>query len=483
MWVVSPPFTFPYNFSGNVVRWLPTNHAGGEMSTRKRRPAQPRHNLSEDDSAAPSRKPQTGGWVVPCLLIFGAVVLAGFLAAERPPGGTLLAIAVIGGAVALLAKRDWQDKAFGPLGVNAPTKRYVVLGVTILFMLVTFTASDSEKDDATAAPDVASSANESEQTSLATYRERANSDDAQSIEESFFHANARALVISNIEPNKLGVGGQEFRVKRNPVGEGCFVYDPRTRFRGTLRTMVWWVPKEGVVYKLNGPSHMVTPSLKWPGEAGIDGPPTHEIVDYVFHDKPMSRPALSPKMALPKYEVIDKMKRGDCVMHGDVLVASYTPTTPVADRERTAKSIAAKEGLDDLFLYSTRDAYKAAYSDSFKKEHPAASAGYLGRWRDGKFTPNTESPASGIAKNGAGNTLRSRWLNETYNVTVRRVKGKQWEEVQNKTGRVTWQYTETGRTKDYTEIFDAKRKYEVRLFADRMELKKDGKWIWVAKGR
>ncbi|GAB4143014.1 MAG: hypothetical protein Tsb009_13830 [Planctomycetaceae bacterium] len=81
-------------------------------------------------------------------MIGGAIVFAGFLAAERPPGGTLLAIAVIGGAVALLAKREWQDKAFGTLGVNSPVQRYVVLGVTILFMLVTFGSSSPETDDA-----------------------------------------------------------------------------------------------------------------------------------------------------------------------------------------------------------------------------------------------------------------------------------------------------------------------------------------------
>jgi serine/threonine protein kinase len=195
--------------------------------------------------------PRAGGWVVPCLLMFAAFVLMTFLVGGRPTGGTLLAVAIIGGAIALLSKRDWLDKVFGPLGVNAPAKRYAVLGVTVLFMLVTFTASDSKKDDTTAAPDVASSANESEEASL-------------------------------------------------------------------------------------------------------------------------------------------------------------------------------------------------------------------------------ESPASSIAKNGAGDTLRSRWLNETYNVTVRRAGDKSWEQVENKTGRVK---------KRYTETFDAQRKQEIRLFANRMELKKDGKWIWVAKGR
>jgi len=96
---------------------------------------------------------------------------------------------------------------------------------------------------------------------LTEYRERAKSEDAQTIDEAFFHANARVLVISNIEPNKLRVGGGEFRVKRNPAGEGCFVYDPRTRFFGVKRNLVWWVPKDGTAYPLNSPSKMVTPAL------------------------------------------------------------------------------------------------------------------------------------------------------------------------------------------------------------------------------
>ena len=79
------------------------------------------------------------------------------------------------------------------------------------------------------------------------------SDDAQTVEEEFFHAEARAFVIRHVEPNALRVGGLEFRVKRNPVGEGCFVYDPRTRFHGVERLLVWWVPTGGTAYALNSP--------------------------------------------------------------------------------------------------------------------------------------------------------------------------------------------------------------------------------------
>ncbi len=117
---------------------------------------------------------------------------------------------------------------------------------------------------------------------VSKHRDRANSDDAQTIEETFFYANSRALVISNIQPNKLRVGGRKFRVRRNPYGEGCFVYDPRTRFHGVKRNLVWWIPEEGRAYPLNGPSKLVTPSLNWPREEGVDAPATSTVIDYVF---------------------------------------------------------------------------------------------------------------------------------------------------------------------------------------------------------
>ena len=128
---------------------------------------------------------------------------------------------------------------------------------------------------------------------LETYRERASSDDAQTIDEAFFHADARALIIMKTEPNKLRVGGDEFRVKRNPAGKGCFVYDPRTEFFGVKRNLVWWVPSDGKAYPLNSPSKMVTPSLKWPREEGVDAPSTSAVLDYVFAGKPINASPLS----------------------------------------------------------------------------------------------------------------------------------------------------------------------------------------------
>ena len=88
---------------------------------------------------------------------------------------------------------------------------------------------------------------------------------------SFVFANddhyARGVVIQELElPNKLKVGGREFKTKVNPKGKGTFVYDPRTIFNGVERNLIWLV-LDDTAYPLNGPSKMLTPQLKWPREA------------------------------------------------------------------------------------------------------------------------------------------------------------------------------------------------------------------------
>ena len=118
-------------------------------------------------------------------------------------------------------------------------------------------------------------------------------DDLTALREAHFHGMARAAVILGVEPNKLRVGGREFRVKRNPspLG-GAFVYDPRDTFQGVTRNLVWWVPKGDVTaltaYPLNGPSKLVTPGLEFPARAGLlKVPDTTDVVGYVFRGEPM----------------------------------------------------------------------------------------------------------------------------------------------------------------------------------------------------
>ena len=119
---------------------------------------------------------------------------------------------------------------------------------------------------------------------LATLRDRANSDDAESIDEVHFHAMARNRVILEIQPNKLGEGGRDFRVKRNTKGEGCFVYSPQTRYHGVRRNLIWFVSNDNKAYALNSPSKMLTPSLKWPREDGITNIDTMDVIDYIFSE-------------------------------------------------------------------------------------------------------------------------------------------------------------------------------------------------------
>ena len=144
---------------------------------------------------------------------------------------------------------------------------------------------------------------------LEEYRSRASSDDAESVDEALFHGMARAAVIHNIEPNQLGVGGERLRVKRNPTPPGgAFVYDPRERFQGTQRFLVWWVPLGDdpsalEVYPLNSPSKLVTPNLEFPARAGVlDPPDTSAVVGFVFLGQPMPTPvptATQAKAAAP----------------------------------------------------------------------------------------------------------------------------------------------------------------------------------------
>ena len=100
---------------------------------------------------------------------------------------------------------------------------------------------------------------------------------------------ARGLVIQVLEPNKLGVGGREFKTVNNPKGEGVLVFDPRTRFNGAERYLIWLVVNDEA-YPLNGASKNLTPNLKWPRDAdskiwkstGLDPYSATEIIDFVY---------------------------------------------------------------------------------------------------------------------------------------------------------------------------------------------------------
>ena len=554
-----------------------------------------------DGSAAPPQAAKADRWTLPLLLMFAAFILCVMLIAKRPFGGTLLALAVIGGSIALIVKREWQDKLFGPLGIHTSVKRYAVLGATIVLMALTFVTGGKEKAGATASPTVASRRSPRATTArpprqppaktipadvtytiidknivpgikrsldirlnrkvskdvLEAIAVKLKSSDPNNYERTFIGYYLPGMTVDagywatthfnpNLEVRVLGITAeQEKKLRQQPThpsgdvigrwlqdeepspgritifrdggvfymektytdgntGKDRVVEKPSRKGRKFMKANrpgadgdYYLIDKHGDLQiwsqDVDGSYVLVLTAKAIAGDRTGRASPSRSLPVLAKKKRnnqgkattapPMSRPALSPKMALPKYEVIDKMKRPVGGMHGNILVPSFSRATPVAEQQRIAKTIAEKEGCNTVNIYSTREAYKAMNSAAYLKAHPEDSTGYLGSWG---VVPNEYTVASEWVGNHATKKTEyarpSRWLNETYNVTVRRVKDKQWEEMQNKTGRVMWRYRETGRTKDYTELFDPKRKYHVRLRPDRMELKKGGKWIWVAKG-
>lgn len=93
-------------------------------------------------------------------------------------------------------------------------------------------------------------------------------------------------------------------------------------------------------------------------------------------------------VTLPEYEIIDEIKLISGEKMGEVLIKSFSRNTPTLERETILREIAKRKGFGRVELYSTLEAQKANYSDSFSKKHPdALKTGYLGSLNKGKFIP------------------------------------------------------------------------------------------------
>jgi len=104
-----------------------------------------------------------------------------------------------------------------------------------------------------------------------------------------------------------------------------------------------------------------------------------------------TRLAASPEehdSALPEYEVLFKVRQAfNDRVYADIFAPNITRSTSVTERERIARAICRQEGLDDVTLYSTRDAWKANDSAFYLSAHPdALRRGLLGVLRNGSFT-------------------------------------------------------------------------------------------------
>ena len=69
-----------------------------------------------------------------------------------------------------------------------------------------------------------------------------------------------------MSPTELKVEANHLLAKKNPVGEGTFVYVPKTDFDGVERHVIWLV-LDNRAYALTGPAKLITPSLATAAEA------------------------------------------------------------------------------------------------------------------------------------------------------------------------------------------------------------------------
>jgi hypothetical protein len=103
-------------------------------------------------------------------------------------------------------------------------------------------------------------------------------------------------------------------------------------------------------------------------------------------------PPAAPVANLPSYRMLFANDKAGGGRFGDALVPTLSRATPEAERERIARGIAQKEGLTNLAIYSTEDAYKANVSASFGAQHPdAMRGGFLGSLDGGSFRPGEEN--------------------------------------------------------------------------------------------
>ena len=112
-----------------------------------------------------------------------------------------------------------------------------------------------------------------------------------------------------------------------------------------------------------------------------------EVEPLVTKDEPPVTP--SPTVAIPRYEVVARVKPMAGGMHGDVLIPSVRPDMSVDSLTAIALSIVAKENLTQADFYRTESARRANLSASYGEQHPGAlEKGYIGDVKDGAFTPS-----------------------------------------------------------------------------------------------
>lgn len=102
----------------------------------------------------------------------------------------------------------------------------------------------------------------------------------------------------------------------------------------------------------------------------------------------VDRPATAE---MPAYRILSTGHRTIGSKSGEVLIPTLSRTTSARDRESIARRIARLEGIDELSIYSSEEAYQANVSGPYAEQHPEAlRRGLLGMIRSGAFTSGEE---------------------------------------------------------------------------------------------
>lgn len=159
------------------------------------------------------------------------------------------------------------------------------------------------------------------------------------------------------------------------------------------------------------------------------------------------------------------------------------PSSASGQYEYRTKLRAAKRQLRQTFK-EVQTAYlkakKDADAEELEREFEELTADFAIR-SDGisEDTPAGTKPEGMPATN-------ARWLNTSYDNTLVHVRGTQWIEKDNKTGKTTWHFTEISRNRQYIELkrreVEPNRLLNYRVYANRMDVKKADKWEWVSNG-
>lgn len=107
------------------------------------------------------------------------------------------------------------------------------------------------------------------------------------------NGSAIQTIAKNIKGNELGITKSDLCTKKNPMGEGTFVFSKRIIF-SALKKYIIWLVIDNQAFPVNGDTKgFVTPNLPYPREApenlwvrtGLDPLFPSEAIDLVFGTK------------------------------------------------------------------------------------------------------------------------------------------------------------------------------------------------------